>query len=289
MSDAPELLEILNVEILRTGRWNDDVFERTDLDELVLAAGEVGYRVPITLGHRPGPGAPAAGWISNVRRAGDRLLADFVALPRKVFDAIKQRAYDSASVEIFVDLHRNNRVFRRALKAVALLGAEIPAVDLPPLSSFLAQLQLQSARVATYDLRFFAVDPRAAERQAELEGRPSADEINTSDGREAGDLLMRRAKAIAGDDPAKLPAAWRQARSEYGRLASIYDANESDPPRVTRNVQVSATDVGLTPSEQIDRLVRARKFADSRRSYREHLLDVLRADGGALARAYFQS
>jgi hypothetical protein len=140
--------EIRGVEIFRAGEWNGDVYSTADIDEMVRAADEVGYRVPVKVGHETPPGAPASGWVTNLRRVGDRLVADLVALPARVYEAIKQRAYDSVSVEIFWDLKRAGRTFKRALKALALLGAETPAVDLPPLSSFLSEMQ--SARCVTY-------------------------------------------------------------------------------------------------------------------------------------------
>ena len=49
-------------------------------------------------------------------------------LPDKLAAGIKDHRFDSVSPEIFFNLTRNGEKFRRALKAVALLGAEIPAV-----------------------------------------------------------------------------------------------------------------------------------------------------------------
>jgi hypothetical protein len=119
--------------------------------------------------------------------------------------------------------------------------------------------------------------PAATDRQAELEGRPDSDEINTQDWRDAGDLLDRRARAIAGGDPSQYPAAWRQARREFPVLAEVYDRGEPSPVRVERNTQ----DAPYVRT-YIDTTVRARLAKAPRRSYREVLVELLSSDGSLL-------
>ena len=131
---SDDLQKIENVEIFRVGVWNGDKYTRKDLDDMVEAFKGVGFRPPIKLGHAEKPGGPAFGWIENIHRIGDRLIANFMDVPSKLVDAIKSRAFDTVSAEIFWDLSRNGKKFRRVLKAVALLGAETPGVsNLAPL------------------------------------------------------------------------------------------------------------------------------------------------------------
>jgi hypothetical protein len=116
----PETYEIRNVEIFAAGEWNGDQYTAEDLDDMVEAAHEVGFTPPLKAGHVERPGAPALGWVEH--------------LPRRVYDAIRQRRYDRVSAEIYWDYEQDGRKFPRVLKAVALLGAEIPAVpELQPL------------------------------------------------------------------------------------------------------------------------------------------------------------
>lgn len=119
---------IFGVEIFRTGKWNGDQYDATDLEEIVSNFEKVGYQVPLKLGHSDNSGEPAYGWVNSVRLDGDRILADFRDVPDEVFQAIKDTRYDAVSSEVFWDLERNDQTFRRALKAVALLGAETPGV-----------------------------------------------------------------------------------------------------------------------------------------------------------------
>ncbi len=132
--DTESLHDIDGIEIFRSGTWNDDKYTTEDLEEIVQAFDKVGYRPPVKLGHEERSGDPAFGWVKSLHRVGDKLLADFIDVPKRIFDAIKNRRFDSVSSEIFWDLKRDGKTFRRALKAVALLGSEIPGVaNLRPL------------------------------------------------------------------------------------------------------------------------------------------------------------
>jgi hypothetical protein len=143
--DAANLLADLNatkelgqtlsdVEIFRVGTWNGDKYTGKDLDDIVASFDKIGYRPPVKLGHKEDSGDPAYGWVASLKRVGDRLVATFEDIPDKLFQSIKDRQFDTVSSEIFWNIKRNGSTFRRALKAVAILGAEIPAVaDLKPL------------------------------------------------------------------------------------------------------------------------------------------------------------
>lgn len=145
-----------NVEIFRAGVWNGDRYTTKDLDDIVSAFEHTGFKPPLKLGHRENSGDPAYGWVANIRRSGDRIVASFTDLPEPIFEAIKQKRFNSVSSEIFFNLKRNGVVFRRALKAVALLGAEIPAVSgLKPLHDSFKGLSAESESVYTLRLEDF--------------------------------------------------------------------------------------------------------------------------------------
>lgn len=132
--EVRECAILKDVEIFRTGTWNGDKYSEADLDEMVNAFPKAGFKPPVKLGHDEKSGDPAFGFVTALKRVGDRLVAELSDIPDKLADAIRNRRFDAVSSEIFFNLTRDNEKFRRALKAVALLGAEIPAVsDLKPL------------------------------------------------------------------------------------------------------------------------------------------------------------
>jgi hypothetical protein len=166
----PDLFSITGVQIFRAGKWNGDTYTVSDLDAMAAAATEVSFGIPIKAGHTDEGGKPALGWVENLRRVGESLYADLVALPKKVFDAIKSRGYDAVSAEIYWDLDRNGKTFPRVLKALALLGAEIPAVDLPPLRAFLSMMPaLPAARFAVYGVTLVLEEPTKTLSEAPME------------------------------------------------------------------------------------------------------------------------
>lgn len=145
MSDPAALSEILGAEIMRVGIWNGIRWTQADLADIATAAAEVGYTPPVKLGHDESIGARAWGWVKNLRVIGERLIADLMDIPDSLAAVIRERGYDSLSAEVYMDLERDSRKYRRALKAVALLGAEIPAVsDLRPLHELFAECKAES-------------------------------------------------------------------------------------------------------------------------------------------------
>ena len=128
--------DIQGVEIFKAGTWNGDTYTIDDLDLMIDAFGKVGFRPPVKLGHTKDSGARAFGWVENLRRIGDKLIADFTNVPSKLLELIRARAFDAVSAEVGWNMERNGKVFPRVLRAVALLGAAIPAVaGLRPVST----------------------------------------------------------------------------------------------------------------------------------------------------------
>lgn len=149
-----DLFSLQSVPIFSAGTWNNDVYHEADLDAIVAAHGQVGFKPPLKLGHdetqplAKSDSMPALGWVTNLRRVGKTLYADFTDLPKRVWEAITRKAYDRVSAEIYWDYVESGRKFPRVLKAVALLGAEIPAVtSLQALQSLYAA---QGQTVKTY-------------------------------------------------------------------------------------------------------------------------------------------
>ena len=131
--DAAELLtytnDIKGVEIFGAGTHNGDVYTEKDLDDICSAFKDLDFRPAVKIGHsKDKPGAPSYGWVVNLKRVGDKIQADLTDMHDSVVDAIRNKNYDRVSSEIYFNLKRGGKEFRRALKAVALLGAEVPAV-----------------------------------------------------------------------------------------------------------------------------------------------------------------
>lgn len=142
-NDEITLAEIKDVEIFGIGTWKGSqkiTVTGSMLDQMVTAFHALsdkvsGFRPPIKLGHTDAQrfigqnnGAPALGWVSAMRRVGDKVLADFSDVPSSLVDLIRKRLYNSVSIELLPKLEYQGTTFENVLSAVAVLGAELPAV-----------------------------------------------------------------------------------------------------------------------------------------------------------------
>lgn len=133
----PETKSIRGVEIFAAGRWNGDDYTEQDMDAIVQSFEETKAKLRpyLKLGHGKKQTLiekdelPSAGFIDRVYRVGKKLVADFSNIPDKIYELIKRRAYDRVSSEIFVNMKIGDKTYPYALKAVALLGGETPAVQ----------------------------------------------------------------------------------------------------------------------------------------------------------------
>lgn len=124
------------VEVFSVGTWNGQTFTTKDLDKMVetfkKTSGTV--RPYLKLGHDDNQsllkseGLPAAGWVRNLYRSGDKLIADFSDIPKKIFELIENKSYRKVSIELFRNVEILKDKFDFLISGIALLGAETPGV-----------------------------------------------------------------------------------------------------------------------------------------------------------------
>lgn len=153
-------------QIFAAGKWKASTgpVEVTSamLDDVVAAyeglnSKVTGFAIPIKLGHNKRVGEPAYGYVENVRRKGDTLIADFADVPPEIVDAISQRRYNAVSVELWPKIEYAGATFMNVLSGVALLGAEWPAVKgLEPIfaSEFAEEGALMLSQEEDADMNF---------------------------------------------------------------------------------------------------------------------------------------
>src|SRR3990172_13001177 len=123
--ESKNTYDIEDVEIFSEGVWNGDKYTEKDLDDMVAAFVETKdlLKPHLKIGHSAE---------QNLRKIitdkGAKLIANFERVPKKIAELIKQGGFRRVSCEIFWNLEIAGKKFRRALKAVSLLGGELPAV-----------------------------------------------------------------------------------------------------------------------------------------------------------------
>lgn len=130
----PETIDIRDVEVMSVGTHNRVPFTMKDLEDMVNTFRETkGALKPfLKLGHNKAQertdGKPAIGLIENLRKVGSKLVADFSNVPKKLGQLIKAKSFSRVSIEAFLNFKLGDKIFPRALRAIAILGADTPAV-----------------------------------------------------------------------------------------------------------------------------------------------------------------
>ena len=141
--DALETVDLKDVEILASGTWNGNKQVTITDDDLkafvtsfndITADDKLNYEPPAKLGHNEdqkilaADGLPAAGWVSKLKVIGGKLVADFKGVPKKLAEIIKAGGYKKVSSEFYQNYEIGGKKYPWVLKAVAFLGADVPAV-----------------------------------------------------------------------------------------------------------------------------------------------------------------
>jgi len=138
-----ETVDIDDVEILAVGKWKGSKEVNITKDAIpafvssfneLTTNPKLNYEPPVKLGHDENQkllqadGYPAAGWISSLKAKGDILVASFKSVPKKLGGLIKAGAYKKVSAEFYQDYEIGGKKYPWVLRAVSLLGADVPAV-----------------------------------------------------------------------------------------------------------------------------------------------------------------
>jgi len=125
----------LTAEIFSVGMWNGIKVTVEMLHDFVanFKSLKTVLRVPLKFGHNEkqavADGQHALGWVSEVWVKGNTLLGRFNDMPNIVFNAMEKKLYKTVSIEASFNVKYKNETFKNVLTGVALLGADLPAVN----------------------------------------------------------------------------------------------------------------------------------------------------------------
>ena len=130
---VPELFEWM--EVFRAGKHidsqgNETTWTEGNLDDIVANFQPNTFSVPIVLGHQTSDASPAYGWVSHLKKEGDRLYAKLANVLETFAISFKNKQYPNRSVRI----DQTDRGFE--LGHLAFLGAVPPAIELQPAIQF---------------------------------------------------------------------------------------------------------------------------------------------------------
>jgi cation transport regulator len=130
--------ELKDVEVFSTGEWNKNKITDEDLDNIVNGTNEIinELKPKVKLGHDDkqkllqASGLPAGGWITKLKKVGNKILVDIKEVPKVLYELIKNGAYKRVSSEILYDYTEpsTKKRYAKVLSAIAFLGGDLPAV-----------------------------------------------------------------------------------------------------------------------------------------------------------------
>ena len=113
------------IAIARTGTFQDSegrdqTFNAADLDAIAANYDPARLEAPLVFGH-PKDSAPAFGWVTGLKRDGQKLFARLASVPGEVRELVGKGRYRYVSMSLTPD--------KKSLRHVGLLGAVPPAID----------------------------------------------------------------------------------------------------------------------------------------------------------------
>lgn len=185
---------IKDVEVMAMGRWHGTgcpeagcVFDAKTLDGIAAANAAIGDRLhpPVKLGHTDDQkllqdgGYNAAGYVSNLRRVNNKLLADLEAVPEKIAQLMEVGAWRTRSVELDPDMEFDGVTYPLVLTGLALLGDELPAVQtLDDIYELYDAVELSRPKSNKTRAYLFALPPDMSYQQiSELVTRAAVDQM----------------------------------------------------------------------------------------------------------------
>jgi hypothetical protein len=260
------------VHIFSTGEWNGQKFNADDLDEMVIAFNETKdlWQPPgLKLGHDEEQlflqkeGLPAAGWVSKIYRVGEKLYADLVDIPEKVYQLIENKAYRRVSIEQYRNVKFNDKMYKYMVGAVALLGAEMPGVmDLSDILSLYGFKDRPTIKSITSDQSEVTTNLYSIANEEFHEEESSMTEAELK-----AQLEMERAKREAAEGEAKKFKA--DADAEKAR-AEKAEREKAEADKAVFAAQAKAKQAEL--ESQVDSLISEKLITKGMRPYALALL-----------------
>lgn len=263
----------LKTEVFSVGKWNGLDFTKEDLMLIAAAFSSLAdnHKVPLKFGHNDEQpftdGQPALGWVENLEVEGDKLVAHFNDIPDVVFTAIEKKLYRHVSIELDFGVEHKGDYYPFVLSGVALLGADIPAVNnIGDLTKYMAR-QLNSSKRAAFtaiNKPTKEIDMDLKEMQAKLDAMQS--QLSARDSQIA-ELASEKAKF-------ERDAVDLQAKVKLQEEAAERAKFERKKQELTDSVEGLVKDKKITPAQR-EAFMAQYKEDDSTISMMEDNLKVL--------------
>lgn len=185
----------ISMEVMAPGTWNGIPFDKARLKKIVDNFKKLlhNHSVPLKIGHdsndhqlkSKSKTQHALGWAADAwLNSADKIMVRFTDVPDIVHKAITKKLYRKVSVELDMGVNYKGEDVGDVLSGVALLGAEIPAVN--TLEDLQAFLSADSGTIAGATKGCFAT----------IETGYKPEEVNDMDLKELQDTVAKLSRTI---------------------------------------------------------------------------------------------
>ena len=261
----------LDAEVFAVGTWNGMPFEKTDLNSMAAAFNSLAdvHKVPLKFGHNDDQpmtdGQPAIGWVDKVWVEAGKLMAHFTDLPKVVYHAIEKKLYNHVSVELDMGVEHKGSYYPWVLSGVALLGADIPAVNtLSDLQAYMSRDGLRFSKRLAFTAVSINNGGSTMTTEAELQAQLDAER--------AKNKALSDQNATFSKDKVELE----------GKIASL-EADKSQRDEADKKAKFSAAKDTLV--KDMDDLVKAKVITPAQRE--KYSAGIVEGDQDSLERVRF--
>ncbi|MFI3271833.1 MAG: hypothetical protein R3Y11_07015 [Pseudomonadota bacterium] len=231
------------VAIARVGTFTDSAgrahtFNESYLDAIVQNYSPSKRDASLVLGH-PETNTPAFGWVSSLKREGQKLFAQFAHVPDEIQELVAQHRYRHVSMSLMPD--------KKTLRHVGLLGAAQPAIDGLGIVEFAdgdgsIDIEIKGASMNVEELQQQII--KLQERLTSLE----AENAKLKEAKDSADNGKAEAEKKSGETTAEFSAYKQQIEGErrHGRVPALVQAGKVTPAEKDNVLSFAAALAGVT-------------------------------------------
>jgi hypothetical protein len=288
-----ETVDIKDVEIFAAGTWNGDSYTVEDLDEMVKGYAETfqALKPYLKLGHddkqklAQKDGYPAIGWVENLRRVGNRLVADFRKVPKKLAALIEAGAYRRVSSEIWAGLEVAGTKFKYLLKAVGILGADTPAVENLDdiMALYAADVSNAAAYSAGHDVKSYEISTTELRGDVKEDAMPDIEKLNARIAELEARLREYEKEEVAEAEKVKADLAEAEKKVEAAEVKAVEAEKKAE--QLEKEVKAHRRQaIEVSVQATIDKLIADKKIVPAQKEAAFALL--LNAKDGATEKKF---
>jgi hypothetical protein len=178
-----ETVNLKDIEIFETGVWQGFRYENKDLDEMVKNFNDGVAEPYLTIDHSPKAAkqfrdalkALSLGFVDNLKRVGNKLVAGFKQVPKTIAELIEAGALKKKSVEFHKFINVNGILYKNVLEGVTFHGAN----GLPEVNTLSEYLELYKSHLTVMKLSEDVVSLKNEDKEETMSDEKKVDELTS--------------------------------------------------------------------------------------------------------------